>query len=508
MSTTLDWFISRSACDTGDRCQWRRYLEYDYMGRGIKRVSVAMPLATGTYVHDALAMQLLAVQKQPDVDLEEVTDKAVDVACESYHKEVSKRGFQEMLPAALEFALAEQTALTEAIVRGFGLEILPKLVERFQILDVEREELLLLGNIGIGELQVRLWLEGTSDADLMEKETGDIYIISFKTTSQIKSQKEGELDPRQEKATRHDMQGMTESLLVEARLHEELAQHLVVEGAVRKWASVEYHGGSHIRKGAAALLKYLEPRKPRGFIQGILPVFLLKGKRYENKYAQRKEQYSPLIRIWRNSEGSVSPEMDALAWAYEWQDREGKNRRLGKGWKPAYVWELPGGVKAWLAKLAMSQGGPNEREPVVQPEAGFCLPKQIFIPPLAIKRDAEAIQSWRRQTLAKEAERIPKVLALHKAFRDFSPEGELTSQILEVRDEKCPQEGHSCHYPSDCPYLAICYEKVTRPLEAGYWWRVSHHKREREYLEQQLGPVPEMPEQRQQAATELLEDEE
>ncbi len=137
--------------------------------------------------------------------------------------------------------------------------------------------------------------------------------------------------------------------------------------------------------------------------------------------------------------------------------------------------------------------------------------KQVIIPPLAIQRGQEFVESWREQSEVKEVERLHHVMQVHKAFKEKSPGGEFTPEIMKVLDKHCPMREVSCHYPSDCQFLEICYREVTKPLapEGPYWWRVPHHEAEAKALEAVYGPVPEAPKVERAAVgtMELEEDE-
>ena len=491
MMETYYW--SRSAARAGQRCPLARFLEYDFFGRGLKKVALSMPLASGTYVHRGIE-ELLKWCKERCQSLavhppEELIDKAVELACGEYQREVEKRGFGDTLPENLEFAISEQVALVEALIRGFGIQVLPKLNEQYEVVAVELEELVtdfgtfkyFLPEVSPDPIVVKLVLQSRVDAILRQRESGDIYLLSLKTTSQVKGQ--GEIDERQEKATRHDMQGIVETYVVEHRLEAE-TEHInklvaTLQGQLDGMPEF-------VSKGVSALEKYLRKNSVGAKeVMGVIPVFLLKGKRYNNDWENRKENYSPLIRVWKQQ--GVSDADSSFAWSYKWRGADGKGHTLGKGWRVAYVWEQPGGVKEWVYKLAATQQTSNGIvEPVVQSEAGFCLPRQFYVPVVPIKRDSEKIERWKRQTLAFEYDRIKALLLTNQFLQALEVNGivngsfaELSPRALEIIDAHFPQS-EACHYPQDCLFVPVCHEGVTKPLEGGYWWRVPHHKAELE----------------------------
>jgi len=128
------WPTSRTRYEKGTAdCQMARFLGYHYEGVGIRRKGLALPLATGTYLHQALALFLKGMAPK----------EAVAKATAAYRAEVAERGFADQHDVL--FTVSEQCCLIEGLFWGWVLQIYPKIAERFEILDVEREEQVVLG---------------------------------------------------------------------------------------------------------------------------------------------------------------------------------------------------------------------------------------------------------------------------------------------------------------------------------------------------------------------------
>jgi hypothetical protein len=190
---------------------------------------------------------------------------------------------------------------------------------------------------------------GRADALLRERETGDLYVLSFKTTAKW--------DQRIAKQGYHDMQGLSEVWLVSQRRQEPVV--------------------------------------------GTKMEYLVKGPRLDDI------QRSPLVRAYVKR--GATPEEDQYAWSYEypcfeahikgktkagkpiWCDGYAKHR-LGGEWQKCNIWEEPGGIKEWIRKLEAGE---------VQPDVGDCLEQQ-FVSPLEYQRDEQEIEDWQEQVVAQE----------------------------------------------------------------------------------------------------------
>lgn len=443
-------YSSRSRIESFLDCPRLGYIRYLWDGRGITKRAASVYLSTGTYTHIGLEILFRLCQPNNRIPPEEIIDEVVKKSLEAHNNEIQSRGFdlEEGEDKANElYIITEQCALVEAFIRAFAIRILPDILNRFKVVDVEREEQVTVGS---------LVMQGRIDLILEEISTSDLYIISFKTAAQW--------DRRQEKANEHDNQGLSETWILEERLK---AQNNELANIVHTMDSVLLDSESKYPKqvidASEKYLKYLEKfRKPEK-IMGVIMIYLLKGKRYESSSIPgRWEQHSPLIRAYRKLVGTQYEYAPSLYFNNP-SNKSGKGR-LGKGWEPFNIWEDEevGFIKGWIAKLA----NPNQNmgEDIIG--NSFKIPAPYF-------RNQEHVDSWVRQSRSIEKEieyKINQVEAI-KSLRN------------EALDLHFPQRRKGCHYPVDCEMLDICYnsEVFNDPIGSGkYIYRKPHHKMEME----------------------------
>lgn len=403
-------YTSRSKGEQFLDCPRYGYLHNAYGGRGITKRATSVYLGTGSYTHVGMEVIFRNLQAKKPLN-SALIDFAVKRAVTKYQEEVSRRGFQledGEDKANEQYVLAEQCALVEAFIRCASVRIIPDFISRFRILDVEREEIVQKGNIII---------QGRLDVVLEQFDTGDIYIISWKTAAQW--------DKRQAKANEHDNQGLSETFVLEHRLERD---------------------------------KY-----SRKTVTGVIMIYMMKGKRYENENIPgRWEQRSPLIKGYRKLIGTTYEYAGSLFYRKE-QNKSGWGR-LGKGWEPFDVWEDEevGGVKGWIEKLNRMEAGSTDHI------AGS------FRVPEPYSRNQRHIDSWLRQTLAKEH----AIQSGIQAVNTLVAQGEDLYVALDYHFE---QRRKGCHYPNDCEMVEVCFnsEIASDPIGSGkYVWRTPHHKAE------------------------------
>ncbi len=155
-------------------------------------------------------------------------------------------------------------------------------------------------------------------------------------------------------------------------------------------------------------------------------------------YISYGKQSSPLIYAYKRS-GTPPFSKDDIAYEYK------------AGYKRYPTWELPGGVKAWIA------GMPED-----------ILSSQFpCTPPIFINDDL--VESFFAQRNIREQE-----IAMAKGMLVLAPDEETTQAILNT---SFPQTFSECSpaWGTGCPYKRICFGDVARPLEQGFMVRESHH---------------------------------
>jgi len=331
MSSIL-WLIDRSrVADGRGFCLHSRVLNYHIgpHGYGIQMKGTRFPLATGTAYHAALATVLEWCQDhlQSIEDTEGhllnspcvpsvVVRGAIQSAQSAYYQQVAARGFAYMADQpAIQQLLTEQNYLIEGLTWAWILEVLPEVLRRGRILEVEHDDTYVFGctcglSDGVG-----------SKAD---HEARDCHGIGWmcKPDFILETWETRELEYHEFKGTGQDGPSFRD-----------------------KWEVM-------IQMFAATLDAERRYGKP---IQSIYVHGLLKGKRGQ-EYNPESGKYD----VGPDRQNSIfcyayrkpaNPPMEREEWAaqYQWQELDEKsgqvvNRRLGKVWKKAPIWELPDGV--------------------------------------------------------------------------------------------------------------------------------------------------------------------
>ena len=192
-------------------------------------------------------------------------------------------------------------------------------------------------------------------------------------------------------------------------------------------------------------------------IEGVLYLWIVKGKRSLDKWDNLYKQNTPLIYGWKK----LGNGDDLADWShsYAWEKEDGSGEgRLGKGWKKVPIWkEYEGGVKQWIQDLHEQKVFPRHINAL----------DSIFPESLPVERRVDEVESWKRQVVAQELPIPMKVEAVESA-----PTEEIRRDALDIH---FPQYTHSCSAYSGCSYIDICFNNV--PAEPGelYQIRQSNH---------------------------------
>ena len=538
-------YIDRSRVETEQRCPRRRLLEYHVGGTGISPVKKSLPLAVGGAVHVGLEVllregQALVDKANGDVDLafsqrgwvQDIEEHAVAAALTDFAEhagaleldaneaaamqetEESRRQKAEMLAQARELGMSveglgldreqavgrferwlyeEQSALVEGLVRAYARRKLRLLLEQFEVLEVEREGEWLLGQYAEpSEYQgqpalhptFELWFMSRPDALLRERQTNELYLLSFKTTSGW--------DVRRAKSAERDMQGLSEGVEVERRLG--------------RWWEM-------LRKGDATQEEFKEIQKsPRVLewldsltepprIHAIRYEYLLKGERWEDKELSAqlgmtvRTQRSHLIRQYvahsvpKKGDGGYSVGDVCWSWDFTRPEDSSKSKLSASNWHSQGVWDLEGGgVREWIDKLDRSEMLMSGEDSTVgmEPRAlGWRSEAQrmgvtsehpldaAFLPPVVVYRNDDELRDWIEQVEAQERE-VAESVARVEAGKDAGERHSLVNRLF-------PQYRSSCFYPSQCQFAGtVCFaanaEAEADPMSTGkFKARVPNH---------------------------------
>lgn len=399
-------YTDRSRVLRNHTCPRARWWEYEFptgnLINGVVSTKLDMNLLLGSTFHMGVQSMLTGYE------LEESVKRAI------YGNGAEWPGMWELLKNRglilgenenVDYVTQEQVSLAEALIRAYWYAVLPDLLFRFNIVEVEQEHQGHFGELNWGM---------RADAVLMEKDSLDLYVLSLKTTK--------EYGKRAEDSARHDMQGMSEVATIDQKLEEwqELASNSRAD-LVPKWFIDRMLTG--------ALPKCM----------GVTMQYALKGRREEYpKESGRYTYNNALIRPWRKGEDLEGAH---YAFKFEIEDELGSKHRLGKGWNRINIWEDMG-VKEWIEKLANEeiQGFPM----------GYALLRQLALPVDFFRHD-EDIEEWAISTEAEEVEVARKANLVRKAL--------VTNPKNYQRElaKNFPKHTKSCDWPSKCIYQEICF---------------------------------------------------
>jgi hypothetical protein len=403
----MPFLTSRSAIREFHRCPRARYYQYHHLGTGVVPASNSIPLVVGSAIHVGLESLILG----------EDVEEAVSKTLASYEEMLAGRGFEpDSDKTDTYYVYCEQRALVEALIRVFNYRGLWPFLEEYDVLETEQEVPLQLFDGGL--------LESKADGLLRQRSTGDLFILSWKTTNSY--------DRRKEKDNETDDQGLSE------------------------WAALQ---SRFLRENAFGWKGDDCPQ-----IAGVQMVYLKKGTRTEwpadsGVYYQN----SSLVRPWMKDEFPAP----AFAHSWEWKDEVG-GHRLGKGWRKVNIWEVMS-IKEWIDLLASGR---------VQQEAGDYLAGCVIMPPPYVRKPQE-IESWVEQ-VAWQERAISDMLEIIDKERDreFPKYSEET-----FLNRYFPQHRRSCNYPTACSFKSLCFGPIhpDEAIESGkFIRREPHHAMEKE----------------------------
>lgn len=335
MASTL-WLVDRSRIVDGRGfCQRSRYLNYHAgpNGYGIARKATKLPLMTGIGGHEGLAPVLEWCRDHDDVIQQQLEmcrtnpggpipftlppalfpfiRAGIGQALETYQALVAKRGFAYLSDTEeTQYVIREQRFLIEGLIWSWCLDVLPEILERGRVIEVEMDDTYVIGctcGLGDGILSKAdheardcqgLGLMCKPDFLLETRTTQELEYHEFKTTS---------MDSITFRDKWEVMVQLFASTLDAERRHGRHVQSIYIHGLVKGRRTGDYNP---------------ETKKYDGGMIKQQSVF---------SYGYRKPG---------------NPPMEREEWAAQWEyvDEMGANRRLGKGFKKAGVWELPDAI--------------------------------------------------------------------------------------------------------------------------------------------------------------------
>lgn len=410
--------IDRSRLVAYQSCPRQRYLAYHHLGAGLQRKAKALPLQFGSAFHEGCEVLLTGG------GIESAVLRAQLFLSNAFAQ--GAIGFDGEQPPdaqkAIDYGKEEQSALAEGLLRAWWAYEGPSFLEQFEILEVEKEGRATLARPGNSKHEMDdLVLMFRPDALVRDRESNDLYVLSWKTCSTFSQ--------RTVDQSRHDMQSMSEVWGIQ---------------------NTPDPSGNNMPFTA--------------HIEGVLYKWIVKGRRTLDKWDGLWKQNSPLIYGWKKSGPAI--EGDDWAWCYEFPREDGQgDTRLGKGWKKVPVWkDYQGGVKQWINDLANRHIHPRHVDPLAA----------VFPQSLPVERRADEIAHWKQQVVAQETS-IAHSIELLEGIHDHPDAEEVRLRKIQYLDVLFPQHTGSCHSYSGCPFIPICHEGI--PAEVGelYQIRTTNH---------------------------------
>ena len=483
------FLTSRSRVADTLRCPRSRYWLHEANSTGFSPIRMAIPLVTGVSVHAGLAdlcrtardaeaaglENCLSGYKFNDIEI----NSAVAEAVENYQDACQDRGLDIEALESQSFVFAEQRALVEALVRLAGLRVLPAILGTYEILEVEipdQKQLAFQEASPIAEGWEIVW-RSIPDALLRHRQSGDLYILSWKTCSSLPTEDDARID----------MQGVSEAWALQGRLDTD-------------WKTIRSGTNEEMTKFTPAYEGMLRdfPAPPK--IRGVQMVHLLKGTRREaskeaseqilsadqiSQGGRTKKTASPLI--YGYSEDSIGS--TKLAWNSMWNcsaphpmrksqwyptgecPGDGRNHTRSGNWKSFPVWSGMG-VREWMRMLDVGQ---------VSPESGDCLDQQWSLP-IPNFRTQDQMGNWLAQTRASEI-RISKDLLQLRSLEEA--EKKLENEFQQALNSSVlgPQSTEKCNqwFGRKCPAWELCWGPehiATDPLSSGLYQIKEQYKAE------------------------------
>lgn len=473
----MDKYTSRSQIEDYQKCprsRWHKQFSLiDGVPKGITPVRKSIPLSTGTCIHAGVEYLLrwaknIAGWEQngpTELEWEKGIQNAVTAATKMYHELVYNAGFTGAGVSNdinQKFTYYEQLALTEALIRAWALKELPNILAEYEIVGTEKE-------INIKLPGTDILFQARVDAELKHRIDGSYYNYSLKTAKMW--------NDRSDKSYRKDLQGLTEIWAVE---NERLGVSTYLD-AILDNLFVLRNKGYIPAANVDTMYKFLVGKLPHSgkVVDAVKFCFLIKGDRRESgkdfsyydtgdgsgKYVT----YNPLIRGYKR----ITAMSVEYAHSYKFPNANNKSGMgaLGKGWEPFNVWEDNGvgGVRGWMKMLSKKD---KDGRYVIQPDCGDVI-KGCVISPESYMRSGQEVESAIRQIVSQET-------IVFRAV-DIVTKNEYPYNI----DNCFPQYRHSCHWPSDCEFNAVCWNPQVGDDPIGsklYEIRTPHHEAEREGL--------------------------
>ena len=185
---------SRTAAVTYQRCPRKRFIAYDWQGRGVVPKKRHLALTVGLSTHEGLA-HLLMLAKTLGRHPTRAEAREPILAARQDLLDVAKTNGIIVDDDGLvnENTLArEQASLIEGMLWAYWYYQLPRLLADYEILEAEIEDGMVLALIDTVAGPKKVYWQSRADALLRHRSSGELFVMSFKTAKDFDSRKENE----------------------------------------------------------------------------------------------------------------------------------------------------------------------------------------------------------------------------------------------------------------------------------------------------------------------------
>lgn len=449
--------MSRSALLSYQTCNRKFYYQYQYKGHGVVDNKLNIDLLIGEACHRGLQhlLEHCRIDHKNGDFTDTCIDEAVKYANDLYITRISTNDIDIHKSEDLGYVILETGALIEGLIRSFALYRLPSLLNEYDILEVEKEDI-----YNINESSIFL---GKADGLFKRKSDNKLVVLSIKTDSY--------LTENTIRDNTHDMQGISEIVIIKDRLnflydllktrnHLELGYDDNKLNYDKDWI-INEDVYNYMQDCYSKNLKNIE-------INLVQYEHLIKGGRRQDpaKSGIYKRQ-SPLLHPYKLNSGIdfkskiFNPDEFMITFG---QGRPPKN------WEKIDIWKIMP-VKQWIDMLNTSQ---------VQPEIGNILKDIIYTSDL-IFRSNEEQEEW-VESFGQVINNIDRDLTIYNLHKD-------SAASRNSFNKRFPKNTQSCHnfYGKDCIFVDVCHNglRIDEAFEFGtYQIRHPHHDLEREYFKE------------------------
>jgi len=428
----------------------KRYLQFHAgpYGYGFQKRCTQIPLATGTYVHGALAEILKAVQASGKAPTKTALRLILSIQLARYKREIEAAAFSGVPPEGLQAVVDEQFSLVKGLVWAWVRVVLPTVIEEFEVIAVEEEYVLVMGcTCGLGTAEsdskrhgefctgVRQMLR--PDFVLRSRAEGTLSVHDFKTTAYLNDQWIEEY--------RQSVQMAVGTVGVEQRLREPVETY------------------------------YIHP--------------LIKGQRKNDYDAETKEYSGPKRQnsvlcylYYRMANPPLYGEDFQPKWKFTGED--GKGHTLGRAYQKVPVWE------------AVFPGKPTDQDNI-EFWVNTLLPEYVLQEMFALIGPYQRNRAMIRQYMdSMPAEEGRWNTLLWELYDEEVKHGWGSDEFQTALNVAIPRSYDCYQYGNRCQFYDICIERKDQtwkdPIASGrYLPRRPHHQLELEEMLARGIPVPE-----------------